>query len=312
MTTTTSQVSVVSSPFYDRLLLERAQPYLMHTLFAQKRPMPRKAGTQISFRRYAALSAATTPLSEGVAPAADQLSVTDITATTDQYGAYVEITDMVDATVEDSVVAEVLELQGEQLGLTVDNIVRDILSSTASAVNCSGGSNGNTPTEVVKSDIDSVVTTMLGNNAQYISEMVNPSTGNGTVPIPPSYFGLADSPVSDDLAAVSGFVSVQEYGQQGPVFQGEWGSTGRVRWLISSEGKVTTESPVQYHMFILGKNAYGMTEIDGGGTEAIIKGFGQVGSDPLNQKSTVGWKMMGFVSRILNDNFIRNLECTHS
>lgn len=311
MTTTTTQVSVVSSPFYDRLLLERAQPFLMHTLFAQKRPMPRKAGTQINFRRYSALSAATTPLGEGVAPAPDQLSVTDITATTDQYGAYVEITDMVDATVEDAVVSEIIELQGEQMGLTVDNIVRDVLSSTASTTNCSGGSNGNTPTEVVKSDIDSLVTTMLGNNAQYLTKVVNPSTGVGTVPIAPSFFGLADSPVSDDLAAVSGFVSTQEYGSK-EALQGEWGSTGRVRWLISSEGKVTTESPVQYHMFILGKNGYGMTEIDGGGTQTIVKGFGQVGNDALNQKSTIGWKMMGFVSRILNDNFVHNLQCTHS
>lgn len=311
-TTTTSQVSVVSSPYYDRLLLERAQPYLIHTLFAQTRPMPEKAGTQVNFRRFAALSAATTPLSEGVPPSPDQLSVTDITATTSQYGSYVELTDLVDATVEDDAQSEVVELQGEQAGLTFDNIVRDTLSGTASATNCSGGSNGNTPTEMVLSDVKSICTTMMGNNAPFITRMVNASTGVGTVPIPPAYFVLCDSAISDDISAISTFVEAQEYGEPMSRYESELGKVYKARFLISSEGKATSESPVQYHNFFLAKNAYAMTELSEKGMHAILKGYGQNGHDPLNQKSTIGWKVMGFVSRILNDNFVHNLECTHS
>ena len=310
--TTTTQVSAVLGTYYDRLLLERAKPYLIHSLFGQRRNVPKKSGTQIKFRRYSALSAATTPLTEGIVPSSSQLSVTDVSATVSQYGSFIEINDVVDLTTEDSVITEGVEVLGEQLGLTMDNLVRDVLSSTASATNASGGSNGNTPTEITKSDIDAEVKTMMGNNALFISDVIQGAPRDGTKPVAPSYFGLCDTDITDDLSDVTGFKSTEEYGHQSPVMEAEWGSTGRVRWLVSSEGKVTTESPVQYHCFILGKNAYGTTELEGGAARTIIKAFGSGGTaDPLDQIATAGWKMF-FVSRVLNDNIIRNLEVTHS
>ncbi len=310
--TTTTQVDSALSAMYDRLLLMRAKPYLIHTLFAQRRNIPAKSSNTIKFRRYTNLSVATTPLSEGQSPAGSQLAKTDLTATASQYGDFIEITDVVDLTVEDAIITETVELLGQQFGETMDAIVRDTLSSTASATNASNGTNGNTPSEITRTDIDGEVKTLMGNNARMISQVVPASDGVGTVPIAPSYFGLCDTDITDDLRKVAGFVDVQEYGVQGPVMEAEWGATGRVRWLVSSNGKATTESPVQYHCFIVGQNAYAMTELENGTAATIIKAFGSAGtSDPLNQRATAGWKTF-FVSRILNDNFMRNLEVTHS
>jgi len=87
MNTTRTQIPAEVNNFYDRTLLTRALPLLVHTRWAQIRDIPRNAGTKtIKFRRYANLTAATTPLSEGVTPEGSQLSVTDITATVAQYG----------------------------------------------------------------------------------------------------------------------------------------------------------------------------------------------------------------------------------
>lgn len=311
-TTTTTQVDPAVSTMYDRLLLMRARPALIHTLFGQRRDLKKKNGNTIKFRRYGALSTATTPLGESITPAGSQLSKTDLTAVVSQYGDFVEISDVVDLTVEDAVITESVEILGQQFGETIDEIVRETLSSTASSTNASGGSNGNTPTEITKSDIDGVVKTLMGNNARMISEVIVGAAKDGTVPIPPSYFGLCDTDITDDLANLSNFNSPEEYGQQGPILPAEWGSTGRVRWLASSAGKATTESPVQYHCFIIGRNAYGLTELEGGSARTIVKAFGSAGTaDPLEQRATVGWKAF-FVSRILNDNFIHNLEVTHS
>lgn len=309
-TTSTTQVSAAVSTFYDRLLLQRAKPYLIHTLFAQRRNLPKKSGTTIKFRRYSALSTATTPLSEGITPSGSQLSVTDITATVVQYGDFIEITDVVDLTTEDAAITEAVEVLGQQMGETLDEVTRDILSANASATNCSGGSNSNTPTEITQGDIDTLISTMLGNNARMITEMVNASTGVGTVPIPPCYIGLAHTSMSKDIKAVSSFVSPESYGSQSSIHDSEWGQTGRIRWLLSSVGKATSESPVQYHNFIIASNGLGTTELEGGGARTIVKGFGSGGtSDPIDQRSTVGWKTW-FISRILNDSFMHNLEAT--
>lgn len=40
-----------------------------------------------------------------------------------------------------------------------------MLASTASFINCVGGTNGDNPTEITRSDVDTVVKTLRGNNA---------------------------------------------------------------------------------------------------------------------------------------------------
>ena len=79
--TTTTQVDPAVATFYDRVLLKRAQPYLVFDKFAQVRDIPGKSGNTVKFRRYSALTVATTPLTEGIAPPGQQLAKTDLTAT---------------------------------------------------------------------------------------------------------------------------------------------------------------------------------------------------------------------------------------
>jgi N4-gp56 family major capsid protein len=311
--TTTTQVDPAVNNFYDRVLLSRALPMYIHSKFAQTRNIPSKSSATIKFRRYSSLTAATTPISEGVTPPGQQLAKTDLTALVKQFADYVHITDWVDLTVEDKVLAESFDLLGEQLGLTVDTLVRDILAACASSTNASNGANGETPTEVTKADVDGVVRTLRVNNAKLHTRVIKAGTGQGTSPIRPSYFGLCHSYLENDIEAVSGFKSVSEYPSQSGVDEAEFGSTGRVRWLTSSNGdRTTTVSPDTFLMFILGQNAYAVTNLEAGNLESIVKGYGSAGTaDPVNQRATAGWKL-AFVSRILNDNFMHCLNVTAS
>nr|DAW92935.1 MAG TPA: major capsid protein [Caudoviricetes sp.] len=63
-----------------------------------------------------------------------------------------------------------------------------------------------------------------------------------------------------------------------------------------------------YSTLVLGQNAYGVTEIENGGLESIIKQRGSAGTgDPLNQRSTVGWKATQ-TAEILSDEFMVRIE----
>jgi len=84
--TTTTQVDPGVQLFYDRVLLKRSQPFLIHEKAAQTRNMSKKSGNTIKFRRYASLTPATTPLTEGVTPPGQKASKTDLTAQVKQYG----------------------------------------------------------------------------------------------------------------------------------------------------------------------------------------------------------------------------------
>jgi len=301
--TTTAEVDPAVAVFYDRVLLKRAQPKLIHSLFAQKKTLGSKRGNTVKFRRYAALSIATTPLTEGITPPGQKLSKTDLLATVSQYGDFVHITDLVDLTVEDPVLTVAAEELGIQMGKTIDAIVRDILHSCASLTQCAGSGGDNSLT---KADIDGVVLTLLKANAEFMTPMMRAASGQGTSPIRQAFWALGDVDVTTNLEAVSGFKSTSQYPAQSGVLDAEWGSTGNVRWLLTTEGWT---DGTWYDNYIIGRNAYGIVDLSAGNAKNIVKPFGSGGtSDPLNQRATSGWKTM-FVARILNDSFMHNLQC---
>jgi len=308
--TTTTQIDSGVNNFYDKVLLQAAKPELVHELFAQSKPLPRKGSSIIKFRRYANLSTATTPITEGVTPPGQLLSKTDLTAQISWYGDYVHITDVVDATVEDEEWVVAGEKLGFQAGQTRDEIVRDILATCASSTNASNGSNGNTPTEITRTDIDTIVKTLLGYNAKTMTPQKDATNKVSTAGVQKSYWGIMDTDLIDDIEAVSGYKDIVEYSNQKGVMDAEVGNTGRVRWLMTSLG-YTTGSPTQYYLPIIGQGAYGVTNLTGEALTNIRKGYGENGDDPLNQRATSGWKM-AFVARILNDEFMHILKVTHS
>ena len=61
-----------------------------------------------------------------------------------------------------------------------------------------------------------------------------------------------------------------------------------------------------YATLVLGENAYGTTEISGGGLEYIVKQLGSGGTaDPLNQRATVGWKATKAAVRLMEPFMVR-------
>ena len=65
-----------------------------------------------------------------------------------------------------------------------------------------------------------------------------------------------------------------------------------------------------YSTLIMGADAYGTTEIEGGGLEHIVKQKGSGGtSDPLNQRATVGWKATK-VAEVLVPQYMVRIETT--
>ena len=310
--TTTSQLAPAVREYYDRLLLMTAYPSLIHTQFAQKRMLPQKSGDTIVFRRYPRLSTVPIPLTDGITPPGALLSATDIKARVSFYGNFVTFTNQVTLTVEDRELNEGSRLLAQNLAQTLDELARDVLSSTSSVLACSNGTNGQTPSEMTKDDLDVAVRTLLGNDAQMITEVIKASTGIGTLPIRPAFYGMIDADLIDDLENVSNFTPTSSYAGQQPVLNTEWGSTGNIRWTYTSAGSVSSATPAVYNNFIVGKEAYGCVYLGKDTGDFYVEPLGSAGAaDPLHQRASVGWQVP-FVARILNDNFMLNLMATHS
>jgi hypothetical protein len=87
----------------------------------------------------------------------------------------------------------------------------------------------------------------------------------------------------------------------------EFGSTGDVRWLL------TTKAPVSsgvYSNIIMAKEFFGIVKIKGNTADGplVFTPADRTGSG-LRRFSLLGW-IKNFASRILNDNFGHNLKST--
>ncbi|MDX1532806.1 MAG: N4-gp56 family major capsid protein [Nitrosopumilaceae archaeon] len=298
--------------YYDRLLLMTAFPELIHTKFAQKRTLPEKMGDTVVFRRYNRMSTVPVPLVDGITPPGATLSHTDLKTRVDFYGNFVVLTDQVELTVEDRVLNESSKLLAQNLAQTMDEVTRDVLASTSSVALCSNGVNGNTPTELTKEDIDNAIQTLLGNDAKMMTDEIEGTDAFGTSPVRKAFWVFSDTALIDDLESVANFVSVANYPPNKRALDAEWGATGNARWLVTSVGSVSSASPAVYNNMIVGQEAYGVVHLGSETGEFYVEPLGSGGStDPLHQRGSVGWKHP-FAARILNDNFMINLMCTHT
>lgn len=314
--TTTSEVTSAVSAWLDKIMLNRALPSLVHSMFGQVRDLPANSGKVIKFRRYTALTPATTALTEGTTPTGSQLAITDVTATVAGYGDFVVLTDLLEMTTLDPLAAETAEVLGEQMGQTIDQIVRNVIvAGTAVSYAQSRGSRGAVVATdaVVAADFDKIVRSLKINNAGKINSMVNPDTGYNTTPVNASYVGIIHPSVAYTVRGFTGFKPVEQYANSvGKVLPGEFGAYNDIRFVETTFAKVFTGEGATagdvYATLILGKEAYGVSRIQGKATEMIVKSLGSSGTaDPLNQRSTAGWKA-SLAAAILNNAFMARLE----
>ena len=298
--------------FYDKVLIREAQAQLVHAQFAQKRPIPKNGGKTIEFRKFSSLPKALTPLTEGVTPNGKKLEVTDLTATVEQYGDYVVISDMLDLTAIDNVIVEATQLIGQQAGLTLDTVVRNVLAAGTNVNYCPKIGSGGAETAVTsRSDLDATCKLTV----KQVQKVVAKLRANNIPTIDGSYVGIIHPYVAYDLMRDPEWMDVHKYSDPENIYVGELGKVGGVRFVESSEATIFFGSgcPTGLGVFatiFLGANAYGDTEIEGGGLETIIKQKGSAGTaDALNQRASVGWKATKTAERLLENAIVRVESC---
>ena len=305
--TTDSGLSVENKTFYDRALLESAKPNLVHSQFGQKRPIPKNGGKKIEFRRYGVLPKALTPLTEGVTPDGRKLSVSAIEAEVKQYGDYVALSDVLELTAIDNNVLEATKAIGNQAGLTLDTVTRNIIQAGTNVYYCPKIGTDGSKTEVTsRADLDATckLTVDAVKKVTAILKAANTPKVNG------DYVAIIHPYAAYDLMSDPKWEDWHKYTTSDNLYSGEIGRIAGVRFVETSEAQIVAETskPAVFCTLILGDNAYGITEVTGGGLKTIIKQLGSAGTaDPLDQRSTVGWKAMQ-TAEILQQNYMIRIE----
>lgn len=311
LNTTGNDLSPEMKTFYDKTLITMAEPYLVHDQFGQKRPIPKRGGKTIEFRKFSSLGKATTAITEGVTPAGNKLDVTSKTATVSQYGDYIVQSDVLELTAIDNTIVEATKLLASQAGRTMDTIVRNEL---VGGTNVLYGGDATSRATLANTDL---MTLDLVFKAATILKQNNAPTIDG------SYVAIIHPHVAHDLMVASKadgtWIDVHKYASPDNIYNGELGKIGNVRFVETTEAKIWNDSTCPsngssgkysvYATLVLGADAYGVTEIEGGGLQHIVKQLGY-GDDPLNQRSSIGWKAIKTAKRLVEEYMVRIETCS--
>lgn len=345
--TTYGDISPAVAAYSVVRMLKRAMPYLHLEKFGQVYPLPTNATQTAKFRRYFLSGAtgaagpdsgnffipvATTPLTEGVTPAGSLLANQDYTATLQQYGDFVTITDVVEDTHTDPVLQQATDILGEQAAVTVETIRFNTLKAGTNVFYAAGVSTRATiVTAITLTDQRSVTTGLNRQNARKITQVVASNPDFNTKSVEASFMAVVHPDMESDIRNMTGFVPVASYGPHTTPFEGEIGTVEQVRYLTSTviapfanagglESAVSTETYPNglrstggtnidiYPILVFGRDAYGIVPLKGKSamTPMVVNPKPAPG-DPLAQRGTVGWKLYT-TQVILQDLWMARLE----
>ena len=274
---TSGTMTAEMKTFYEKRLIDQAEPRLVHDQFADYYPVPQNGGKTIEFRKYDSLPKATTPL-----------------------------TDVLQMTAIDNNVVQATRVLASQAGRTMDSITRDVLAGGTNVIYAPKQSADGTETAVTsRAGLDKTCTLTPKLFFQAAAQL----GAMNADPIGDSYIAIIHPYAAYDLKTSREFIEVHKYADPEAMFRGEIGKLGNIRFIETSEAKIWKDAtcPAGLAVFgtlVLGAHAYGVTELEGGGLEHIVKQLGY-GDDPLNQRASVGWKGMRAAERLVEQYMIR-------
>ena len=302
--TTQSSMSPTMKTFYDTTLLENARESMIFTQFGKKQPMK---GGKVEWRKFNTFGKALTPLTEGVIPTGQTFGMTNIEGTITQHGDFTAVSDRLELESFDDVIFGATEEMGATEGETYDTLTRNILVAGNSVAYCPDKS-GNVPENRAAITKDCILTPeMVSKAATWLKKNKAPKI-NG------SYVGIIHPNCKFDLMNDPEWRKPHEYVDTENIYKNEIGEIGGVRFVQSTRAKVFKGAGANgadvYSTLIIADDAYGVTEITGGGLEHIIKQKGSAGTaDPINQRATCGWKATK-VAELLVPQYIVRVETT--
>ncbi len=289
--------------YYSAFLIDNAKPLLVHDQFGQKHPIPKNGGKTIEFRKYSPFAKALTPITEGVTPDGNKLNVSTITATVAQYGDYVELSDVLLLTAVDNNLVEATTLCGNQAGETLDTVTREVINGGTNVQYSGGKSDRSALSADDKLTVDDCFKAARFLKTQKAKK------------IDGYYVAIIHPDTAYDLMRSEDWVNAAQYAGSSQLFEGEIGRVAGIRFVETTEAKIFAKAGASskdvYSTLVLGANAYGVTDVEGGGLQHIVKQLGSAGTaDPLNQRATVGWKAIKTAERLVEGYMVRIESCS--
>ena len=231
---------------YDRNVISTPYGRNTHKIGSTKRTLPVKSSSTLKIESYDELN-----------PPLVQIGDTDMDVPPQDfnsrfkevkvefYGTYSQVSSRLILQSQSNVLENLSFAMGKTLRKAEDLLTRNMLMSTASAVNCVYGHNGDTPREVIDADLSDAYTSLLGANAYNMFEGLEGENKFGTAPQQNAYLALAHTKIASTLDRISTeFTKTINYPSQTNVTPAEYGSASGFRFFLSTNGMIEPSASV--------------------------------------------------------------------
>jgi len=287
-------------------------PYIPLQKDADRPTVGRNTGTGLQWRKWGALPLATSALTEGTPPTENAVTVTAVTATLAQYGAFLKISDLLIVAGIDPAMEQVNDLEAEQAGRSVHTLIVNSLASGSSVQYANGRV--------------SRVTVQAGDNFNVaeIKKSVRTLKKNNVMRFPDGFYHGTLTPSQwYDVRADTTYVNMNLYVNTENLQKGFLGAVEGVQFYETS-----TDNPVftaggaggidVHAAFVYGPGAYGAVDLatqtvgdidpltNRGLDVLVVPANTPSKIDPLQQYGVAGWKV-AYVVQVLDA--LRMLRC---
>jgi N4-gp56 family major capsid protein len=305
---TTSTLSPEVSTYYEKVFLARAEYELLLKQGGQMRTHSSNEGKTVNFTRYTPLTINTTALTEGCNPSLSNITASTIAVTLAEYGQTVQISKFESLTSIDKNNAEKIALVGQNMGESLNRLVRNELMSGTKMYG-----NDHSISAVAAGDtLDSCDIRMA----------VSKLEANLAMPYPDGFYLGKVNPYSKyTLLGDSTWVAAKEYSDVKDLYKGEIGELYQVRFILNKdtacgaisgggEAMSTAASAVlRTFTYIHGKDAFGVYDLAGDTPKLYILPNVTDSGSPAGRTSLISWAG-SYAVKLLNSDWIIRLGNT--
>ena len=281
--------------------LAHAAPVEVLAKFGMNEAVPKNKGQVAVFRRFIPFEINTTALVEGVTPAPNMLQYEDVTVVLQQYGAWVNFTDVIADTHEDNQLQSITMGLGEQAAATKEAIIwAELVGGTSVIYSGTATQRSEVNAPIAEEDLVNAQRFLKASKARPITKMLKASTNIATEPVAPAFLAFGHTNLEPDFRALTGFVPREKYSNYSVVSDWELGKFQDIRVILSPDleifygaGDSDTTGVLSadganvdvYPIVIVGQDAYGIVPLRGMDSATVyVQNPKPTYEDPLAQR----------------------------
>lgn len=296
-TSVTSGLTQEVQTYYEKVFLARAEYELVMKEGAQIRTHATGQGRTVNFTRYNPLTVITSPLGEASNPITCPINASTVAMTLSEYGLTTTHGKLLTLVSIDSGMKEKVELVGQNMGETLDQLVRAELDNGTSYFG-----NGHHVASFTAGDTLDACDIRLMVRQLELAKAMTYKDG--------LFIGKTDPYSKYNLIGDTTWVNAHTYKDGKELYEGEMGELYQVRWLLNKNVASGTEAAstasstvVRFYTYVHGDNSFGVYDLAQDKPKLYILPNQVDSNSPVGRISFVSWAG-SYATKILNTNWV--------